>query len=185
MMTWWPFPAGDASREDDCSECKRLYENRALFPLMRSDSSGTSDLERMIGKAAVEAARMSSQASQAAKKILGDVTSEMGETKGPDQAPLDLIDADVELIALVALPGASKDKIDLRVTEDSLYVDAKATPREGRYLRRELGSISLKREIKLPVEVKPEQARAAFKDGILEVHLPKLVVVNAQRVQVD
>ena len=49
---------------------------------MKSDSSGTSDLERVIGKAAVEAARMSSQASQAAKKILGDVTSELAETKG-------------------------------------------------------------------------------------------------------
>lgn len=152
---------------------------------MRSDSSGTSDLERMIGKAAVEAARMSSQASQAAKKILGDVTGEIYETKSLDRAPLDLIDADVELIALVALPGASKDMIDLRVTEDSLYVDAKASPREGRYLRQELNSISLKREIKLPAEVKPEQVRAMFKDGILEVHLPKLVVVNAQKVQVD
>jgi len=152
---------------------------------MRSDSSGTSDLERMIGKAAVEAARMSSQASQAAKKILGDVTGEISETKSLDRAPLDLIDADVELIALVALPGASKDMIDLRVTVDSLYVDAKASPREGRYLRQELNSISLKREIKLPAEVKPEQVRAMFKDGILEVHLPKLVVVNAQKVQVD
>ena len=152
---------------------------------MRSDSSGTSDLERMIGKAAVEAARMSSQASQAAKKILGDVPGEISETKSLDRAPLDLIDADVELIALVALPGASKDMIDLRVTEDSLYVDAKASPREGRYLRQELNSISLKREIKLPAEVKPEQVRAMFKDGILEVHLPKLVVVNAQKVQVD
>ena len=147
---------------------------------MRSDSSGTSDLERMIGKAAVEAARMSSQASQAAKKILGDVTGEISETKSLDRAPLDLIDADVELIALVALPGASKDMIDLRVTEDSLYVVAKASPRGGRYLRQELNSISLKREIKLPAEVKPEQVRAMFKDGILEVHLPKLVVVNAQ-----
>ena len=85
----------------------------------------------------------------------------------------------------MALPGASKDMIDLRVTEDSLYVDAKASPREGRYLRQELNSISLKREIKLPAEVKPEQVRAMFKDGILEVHLPKLVVVNAQKVQVD
>ncbi len=128
---------------------------------------------------------MSSQASQAAKKILGDVTGEISETKSLDRAPLDLIDADVELIALVALPGASKDMIDLRVTEDSLYVDAKASPREGRYLRQELNSISLKREIKLPAEVKPEQVRAMFKDGILEVHLPKLVVVNAQKVQVD
>ena len=155
---------------------------------MKSDSSGSSDLERVIGRAAVEAARMSSQASQAAKKILGDVSSEIneiGETKSSDLAPIDLIETEDELIALVALPGASKDKIDLRVTEDSLYVDAKATPREGKYLRREMGTMGRKREIKLPIEVKPEQVKASFKDGILEVHLPKLVVVNAQRVQVD
>jgi len=152
---------------------------------MKSDSTGTSDLERMIGKAAVEAARMSSQASQAAKKILGDVTSEIGETKGYDLAPVDLIETDEELIAFVALPGASKEKVDLRVTEDSLYVEAKAAAREGRYLRREMSALGQKREIKLPLEIKPEQVKAGFADGILEVHLPKLVVVNAQRVQVD
>jgi len=155
---------------------------------MKSDSSGISDLERVIGRAAVEAARMSSQASQAAKKILGDVSSEineMGEAKSSDLAPIDLIETEDELIVLVALPGASKEKIDLRVTEDSLYVEAKATPREGKYLRREMGTMGRKREIKLPIEVKQEQVKATFKDGILEVHLPKLVVVNAQRVQVD
>lgn len=152
---------------------------------MKSDSSGSSDLERVIGRAAVEAARMSSQASQAAKKILGDVTSEFGETKGVDLAAIDLLETDDELIALVALPGASKEMIDLRVTEDSLYIDAKANPREGRYLRREINTMGMKRELKLPVEVKPEQVRASFKDGILEVILPKLVIVNAKRVQVD
>jgi HSP20 family protein len=155
---------------------------------MKSDSSGISDLERVIGRAAVEAARMSSQASQAAKKILGDVSSEISEiseAKSYDLAPIDLIETDDELIALVALPGANKEKIDLRVTEDSFYVDAKVTVREGKYLRREMGTMGRKREIKLPIEIKPEQAKASFKDGILEVHLPKLVIINAQRVQVD
>lgn len=152
---------------------------------MKSDSTGTSDLERMIGKAAVEAARMSNQASQAAKKILGDVTSEMGEARGYDYAAIDLLDTDEELIALVALPGAAKDKIDLRITEDSLYVETKANPMAGKYLRREMSPLGQKREMKLPAEIKPEQVKASFRDGILEVHLPKLVVVNAQRVQVD
>ena len=152
---------------------------------MKSDSSGSSDLERVIGKAAVEAARMSSQASQAAKKILGDVTGEISEARSYDLAPIDLIETEEELIALVALPGASKEKIDLRVTEDNLYVDARAEVREGKYLRREMGTMLRKREIKLPIEIKPEQAKASFKDGILEVRLPKMVVVNAQKVQVD
>ncbi|MCX6669373.1 MAG: Hsp20/alpha crystallin family protein [Methanothrix sp.] len=152
---------------------------------MKFDSASTSDLERMIGKAAVEAARMSNQASQAAKKILGEVTSEMGEAKGYDLAAIDLLETDEELVAFVALAGASKERIDLRVTEDSLYVEAKAAPREGKYLRREMSTLGQKREIKLPVEIKPEQVRASFKDGILEVHLSKLEVINAQRVQVD
>lgn len=152
---------------------------------MKSDSSGTSDLERMIGKAAVEAARMSSQASQAAKKILSEMSAEAGEAKSHDSAAIDLIETDEELIAFVSLPGASKDKIDLRVTEDSLYVDAKPAAREGRYIRRESSPSGMRREIKLPVEIKPEQVKAGFENGILTVHLPKLVIVNAQRVQVD
>ena len=152
---------------------------------MKSDSSGSSDLERVIGKAAVEAARMSSQASQAAKKILGDVTSEISEVKSYDLAAVDLMETEEELVALVALPGATKENIDLRVTEDSLFIDAKASQREGKYLRREMSTLSRKREIKLPMEIKPEQVKASFKDGILEVRLPKLVVVSAKRVQVD
>ena len=79
---------------------------------------------------------MSSQASQAAKKILGDVTSEISETKSFDLVPVDLIDTEAELVALVALAGASKENIDLRATEDSLTVDARIVPREGKYLRR-------------------------------------------------
>ncbi len=148
---------------------------------MKSESTSTSDLEKMIGKAAVEAVKMSSQASQAAKKFLGEVS----EAKGYDVPAVDLIDGNEELIARVALPGASKDTIDLRVTEDSLAVEAKAMPREGRYLRRETSTLGMKREIKLPVEIKPEQVKASFENGILEVRLPKLVVVNAQRVTVD
>ena len=152
---------------------------------MRSDSSGSSDLERVIGKAAVEAARMSSQASQAAKKILGDVSSEISECKGYDLVPIDLIDTEAELIALVALAGASKENIDLRVTEDSLTVDARMVAREGKYLRQEMSTLPRHREIKLPLEIKPEQVKASFRDGILEVRLPKLVVINAQRVTVE
>ncbi len=152
---------------------------------MKSDSSGGSDLERVIGKAAGEAARMSSQASQAAKKILGDVSTEISEVRSYDLAAVDLMETEEELIALVSLPGAAKESIDLRVTEDSLLIDAKATVREGKYLRREMSTLSRKREIKLPIEIKPEQVKASFKDGILEVRLPKLVVVNAKRVQVE
>ncbi len=95
------------------------------------------------------------------------------------------VDRKDELVALVSLPGMSKDMIDLRVTEDTLTISAKAAAREGKYLRHEIENRNLEREIKLPLEVKPEQVKASFNEGILEVHLPKLVVVDSQRILVE
>lgn len=152
---------------------------------MRNDSLGSSDVERKVGKAVVEAARISSQASRAAKKILSDMAGEMAETKGYDLPALDLIETNQEIIARLSLPGVSKEKIDLRITEDSLSVDAAAAIVEGKYLRRETSPQGFKREIKLPEEIKPEQVKAAYENGILEVHLPKLVVVIPTTVKVE
>ena len=149
---------------------------------MKSSPSGSSDLEQMIGSAAVEVARISIQA---AKKILGELPSDMAMGKSQDHPPIDLMDRKDELVALVSLPGRSKDMIDLRVTEDTLTISAKAVAREGKYLRREIENQNLEREIKLPLEVKPEQVKASFNEGILEVHLPKLVVVDSQRIRVE
>ena len=136
----------------------------------------------MIGSAAVEVARISIQA---AKKILGELPSDIAMEKGQDHPPIDLMDRKDELVALISLPGRSKDMIDLRVTEDTLIISAKAAAREGKYLRRETENRDLQREIKLPLEVKPEQVKASFNEGILEVHLPKLVVIDSQRIQVE
>ncbi len=152
---------------------------------MRNDSPGSSDVERKVGKAVVEAARISSQASRAAKKILSDMAGEMVETKGYDLPALDLTETNEEIIARLSLPGVSKEKIDLRITEDSLSVEAPAAPAEGKYLRRETSPQGFKREIKLPEEIKPEQVRALYESGILEVHLPKLVVVIPTTVKVE
>ena len=152
---------------------------------MTDQSTSAKDFERVLGKAAVEAARTASQASQVAKRIIGEMSSEVAEAKGYDTPAIDLMDTNEEIVAFIALPGVSKDKIDLRTTEDSLSIDAKAAPREGKYLRKDMSSNGFKREIKLPAEIKPEAVRASYQNGILEVHLPKLVVVNAQRVQVE
>ncbi len=152
---------------------------------MTDQSTSAKDFERVLGKAAVEAARTASQASQAAKRIIGEMTSEAAESKGYDTPAIDLMETNDEIIAFIALPGVSKDRIDLRTTEDTLSIDAKAMPREGKYLRRDLSPNGFKREIKLPAEIKPEAVKASYQNGILEVHLPKLVVVNAQRVQVE
>jgi HSP20 family protein len=152
---------------------------------MTNEPPSSSDVERKVGKAVEEAARISSQASRAAKKMLSDMAGEMTEKKGYDVPALDLMDTNEEIIALVSLPGVSKEKIDLRLTEDTLSVEAPAAVMEGKYLRRESSPQGFKRDIKLPEEVKPEQVKAAFQNGILEVHMPKLVVVIPTTVKVE
>ncbi|MCJ7444273.1 MAG: Hsp20/alpha crystallin family protein [Methanotrichaceae archaeon] len=147
--------------------------------------SSSSDLERMINKAAVEAARMGSQAQQTAKRVFEQMSSDVGDSKGYDLPAIDLLETNDELIALIGLPDVAKDTIDLRVTEEGMVVSAKTTPRDLKYLRRETSPKGFKREIKLPEEVKPEQVKATYENGILEVRLPKLVVINAQRVAVE
>jgi len=112
---------------------------------MNSESPGPSDVERKVGKAVVEAARMSGQASRAAKRIFSEMAGDMVEAKGYDLPAIDIIETNEEIIVRAALPGASKEKIDLRVTEESIYVDAKATPAEGKYLRRETSPLGFNR----------------------------------------
>ncbi|MCJ7443677.1 MAG: Hsp20/alpha crystallin family protein [Methanotrichaceae archaeon] len=148
-------------------------------------TSNSSDLEHMVNKAAVEAARMGSQVHQRAKKILDQMSSDTGESKDYDMPSIDLLETNEELVALVALPGTTKDMIDLKVTEESFAISARTTPRDMTYLSRETSQKGFKREIKLPEEIKPEQVKASYENGILEIHLPKLAVVSAQRVSVD
>ena len=148
-------------------------------------TTNSSDLEHIVNKAAVEAARMGSQVHQRAKKIFGQMSSDMGGSKDFDMPSIDLLETNEELVALVALPGTTKDMIDLKVIEDSLAISAITTPRDMTYLSRETSPNGFKREIKLPEEIKPEQVKASYENGILEIHLPKLAVVSAQRVPVD
>lgn len=80
-----------------------------------------------------------------------------------DLEPLvDLIEKGDMLVVLVALPGVSKDSIDLRVTETCLTVSVNTAEFEWYD------------EFKLPTRVKTKSARASYKNGVLEVRLKKL-----------
>jgi HSP20 family protein len=157
----------------------------AFYISMKFESTGSSDVERKVGKAVVEAARMSGQAGRAAKRLLSEVAGDIADSKGYDLPAIDLVDTNEEIVARIALPGVSKEKIDLRVTEDSISVDARTATTQDKYLRRETSPLGFKREMKLPVEIKPEQVNASYENGILEVRLPKLVVIIPTTIKIE
>ena len=76
------------------------------------------------------------------------------------------------------LPGLSKDDIDVDITNDAVVIrgerqQEKEETEEG-YYRSERSYGSFYRAIPLPSGVKPEEANATFRDGVLEITMPAL-----------
>jgi HSP20 family protein len=90
---------------------------------------------------------------------------------------VDVIDRDEEFLVRAELPGVSKDNLELQLQENLLLLRATTRTEEkeekGQYFRHETSRGEFQRVIRLPGTVDADQARATFKDGILELVLPK------------
>ncbi|MEW5763272.1 MAG: Hsp20/alpha crystallin family protein [Bacillota bacterium] len=91
---------------------------------------------------------------------------------------VDVYQTEDEVVASAELPGiASKDDIEVVVTPDSLSIKGEVKRarevKEEDYYHSERFYGSFSRTLPLPVEVKPDQARAKLANGILEVRIPK------------
>ena len=79
-----------------------------------------------------------------------------------EREPLvDVITTDGEVKVIAELPGVEKEDIKLHGTEDTLTISVD-TPERKYY-----------KEVDLPVKVDPRKAKSSYKNGVLEVTLPK------------
>lgn len=142
------------------------------------------DAERMVGRAVMESMKRSVQARDVFRKMLGDVAESLPDFG--DLPAVDVIDTPEEVVVFIDLPGTKKEQIDLAVTEDAIItVKARFERPEGSYLVRERAEAAVSRKVKLTSEIKPEQVKAKYEDGVLEVHLPKLMVVKPKAVPIE
>ena len=80
-----------------------------------------------------------------------------------EREPLvDIIESNGEIHIVVELPGVDKEDIKLRGTETTLTISVDVPQRK--YYK----------EIKLPARVNVKEARTAYKNGVLEVKIPKI-----------
>lgn len=90
---------------------------------------------------------------------------------------VDIRDTGKEYQITAELPGVSKDEIEVNLTEDGVELSAeKKTEKEERdegYILRERGYSSFCRTFRFPDEVNPEEAKATFNHGVLEITIPK------------
>ncbi len=101
----------------------------------------------------------------------------------------DVLETDEEVVVTMDLPGMEKGEIEITVAEDVLEVKAEKTAEEEEtkedFYRKERSYSKFERSLKLPAEVKAEEAKANLKDGVLEIHLPKVEVTARKKVKIE
>jgi len=109
--------------------------------------------------------------------------------KGYKEPLVDVYETEDEVVVLAELPGVNKENIIVDASEDSVRISAEVRKeveeKERGYLRREREYTGFKRTISLPVKVNPKRAKATYKNGVLEIHLPKLEKKERARVEIE
>lgn len=101
-----------------------------------------------------------------------------GEIFSPMWTPrMDLSETEGEFLVKMDLPGIDKDQVSVNVEDSMLTVkgerqEEKKEEKEN-YLRMERSYGNFYRSIPLPETAKVNQVKAAFKNGVLTVHIPK------------
>lgn len=90
---------------------------------------------------------------------------------------VDVYQTENNVVVKAEIPGVSRDDLQLYIDQRSIRLSGE-TRREDEYSESDMyrseryyGSFS--RTIPLPAEVKPEEAKAEYRDGILSIIVPK------------
>lgn len=109
--------------------------------------------------------------------------------EGGEWSPLvDVIDKKDNILVKAELPGVDKKDVKISLSENTLTIrgerkEEKETKKEDYYCcERAFGSYS--RTIALPVEIDKSKAKASYKNGILEIILPKIEEVKPKEIEI-
>ena len=101
---------------------------------------------------------------------------------------VDVWETENELVYAFDLPGIPEEKINVEVEEGSLTVTAERERSQEvnneRFYRFERRFGTFTRTIGLPQGVNEEHIRAEFRDGVLEIHVPKPEQQKPRRIQI-
>jgi HSP20 family protein len=104
---------------------------------------------------------------------------------------LDVFEEKDELVVKAELPGMEKDNVEVNLTDHTLTIKGEKKKeeevKEEKYYRSERSYGSFVRTLQLPADVQADKVKASFKNGVLEVRLPKTEEAKAKesKVKVD
>jgi HSP20 family protein len=104
------------------------------------------------------------------------------------EPPIDIFDNGDSVVILVDLPGVKKDSIKVRVGSNYVEIAAEPqpTPTVGKVARIErLSNFRVYRRVELGVRFKVDGAKAMYRDGVLQVIIPKLGSIAETEVSIE
>ena len=102
---------------------------------------------------------------------------------------LDMHETEDELVLNFELPGVGEKDVTLSITGDLLTLKGERTANrefkdENAYhAERVYGKFE--RHVQLPMPVQPDKVKATYRDGVLEVKLPKAEEVKPKAIKID
>lgn len=102
---------------------------------------------------------------------------------------VDVYQTDIDVVVKAEIPGITREDLNVYVDENSIRLSGQSK-RDNEYkdehvYRTERFYGSFSRTIPLPVEIKSDQAKAEYKDGILSITVPKVEPAKSKGKRID
>jgi HSP20 family protein len=102
---------------------------------------------------------------------------------------VDIYETDDALILQAELPGFSKEDVNVEIKDNTLLLSGsrqrQADVKEENYHRTERSYGGFQRSFLLPATIDQQKVTASYKDGVLELRLPKAESAKARRIAIS
>ncbi|WP_245688318.1 Hsp20/alpha crystallin family protein [Thiohalomonas denitrificans] len=103
--------------------------------------------------------------------------------------PVDIIDREAEIVLRAEMPGIDKDSIDVSMSDNSVTIRGSShheeKESEENYYRSEISRGAFSRTVTLPADVDGDKTKATFKEGVLELTMPKVERAKRHSIKVE
>ncbi len=101
---------------------------------------------------------------------------------------VDMFEEKNEIVVKAEIPGIDKNNIEVQLSDHLLTIKGEKKKEEEdkreHYYRSERSYGSFMRTLPVPAEVRADKIKASFKNGVLEVYLPKTEEAKAKDIKV-
>ena len=125
------------------------------------------------------------------ERLQSDINRVFEERNAPNRpwAPaVDVLETETELVVRAELPGLKQEDIDIELTGDTLTLRGERTlqseEKRENYVRVERAYGRFQRSFTVAAPIQHDQVSASYRDGILEVRLPKSEANRPRKVPV-